>query len=81
MRVLNELARVLPDDTWVTSLRQSGNQLLVSGYSSNAAQLIGLMGASQIFEHPKFRSPTIASGEDRIEHFDLSVDLKPTGRP
>jgi general secretion pathway protein L len=81
MRVLNELARVLPDDTWVTSLRQSGNQLLVSGYSSNAAQLIGLMGASQIFEHPKFRSPTIASGEDRIEHFDLSVDLKTPGRP
>ncbi|WP_157092236.1 type II secretion system protein GspL [Thioalkalivibrio nitratireducens] len=54
---LDELARVLPDDTWVQSLELSGNRVDIGGLSESASGLIERIEASPMFESVSFSAP------------------------
>lgn len=67
--VLEELTRLLPDNTWLTELRISGHDIELTGVSASASALIGILEKSGMFRNTSFRSPVTpdqSSGRERL---------------
>ncbi len=79
MRVLDELTRITPDDTWLTRIDIRGNEIQIQGESSTAATLIGLLDGSELFKNPQFRSPVTQVPRTERERFHLSTELDESG--
>ena len=46
--LLNEVTRTLPDDTFLERLSVSGNQVSITGFSSQATRLVGFLQESPL---------------------------------
>ena len=57
--VVDEITRLLPDDTWLLELEVRGDEVQMRGETPNAAQLVGLLEASKRLHNARFRSPVI----------------------
>lgn len=69
IKMLNELARLIPDDTWLTRLEVNGNTVRIHGESERASSLIGLIEESGLLQDPHFSSPVTKNprtGNDRF---------------
>jgi general secretion pathway protein L len=75
--VLEELSRILPDNTYVTELHIDGNTLQVVGVTSDAPSLIRLMEQSQHFARATFFAPTTRSPSDPGDRFHIEAKLQP----
>jgi len=71
--VLDELTRILPDDTWLTRLDLEGEELQIRGVSASASALIALIEASDRFEGTAFRSPITRADDSVSERFHIST--------
>ena len=56
--VLEELAKLLPDQTYIKELRIEGDKLHISGHSDDSVSLIGLLEKSRHFSKATFFAPT-----------------------
>ena len=82
--VLDEVTRVLPDDTWLTQLelktigrgKEMHRDLYLRGESVNAGKLIALLEDSKLVEQTAPRSPTTKIQGAPGEIFDLSSRLR-----
>lgn len=72
---IEELTRALPDHTWLFHLQQDGTRLRLSGYTSDASSLIGLVGALPMFSGPKFGSPVTHDPRRDKDRFNIVVEL------
>jgi general secretion pathway protein L len=79
--VLNEIARLLPDDTWLSGLQLTGRQLRADGFSHSASSVIGLIDGSRFFTNAQFRSAVTQGPRRDIEHFDVSFETRPIVAP
>lgn len=73
--LLDEVTRVLPDDTWLTRFELAGDQVQLQGESAAAAALIPLLQASPMLAEPRFRAPVTQSPREQAERFDLSCTI------
>jgi general secretion pathway protein L len=71
MSVLEELARVLPDKTWIAELRMEGDKLSLVGYSASASALIAIIEQSDLFSGTDFGSPVMPDPALHAERFHL----------
>ncbi len=78
-RVLEDMTRLLPDDTWLSQLRLIEGRLEMTGYSQDAAQLIAVFDESPLFDDPKFRSPVTRDQRSGVERFSLTLKLAEQG--
>jgi general secretion pathway protein L len=69
--MLEELTRILPDDTWLNGLQYDEHKLFVQGQSPNATELIEKLEDSPYFQEVKFASP-ITKDANRMERFQIS---------
>jgi general secretion pathway protein L len=76
LEVMNELTRLLPDDTWLSSVELSGRQLRIQGESSAASALIGLIESSPLFSQTSFSSPVTQNPTTNRERFQLSATVE-----
>ena len=76
LEVMDELTRILPDDTWITRLDIKGSELQIQGQSSSAAALIPLIESSSILQDPRFRSPVTQIPRSNAERFHLSAETR-----
>jgi len=76
MRVMDEVTRLLPDNTSVSRLDIDSEEIQVQGQSSTSAALIPRLEASPIFQNVRFRSPVMQIGATPEERFHLSADLE-----
>ncbi len=74
LQIMDELTRILPDDTWITRLDIKGSEVQIQGQSSSAAALIPLIESSSILQNPSFRSPVTQIPRSDVERFHLSAD-------
>lgn len=81
MRTMNEVTRVLPDDTWINRLDIRENQVELQGRSSSSASLISLLEGSPVFENVRFRSPVTRVANTDEERFHLSADVTKRSAP
>lgn len=73
--LLNEITRLLPDDTWLLQIRVFDDQLTMAGYSSAASALIPVLEASDLFAEVRFEAPVTLDGRIELERFNLSAQI------
>lgn len=75
LSVLDELSRLLNDDTWLTHLNFADNHLQIQGQSPAASTLIGLLEDSTYFNNVSFVSPLTQDKNTGRERFQISMDV------
>jgi general secretion pathway protein L len=82
LAVLQDLTKRLPADTWLQrfSLDSTG-QLTMQGESAKAAGLIDTLRDSPLITEPKLQGVIQPDPTTGKEHFDLSAQLRGTGKP
>ena len=75
MSVLEELANILPDGTWVAELRLDGAKLSLVGYSGSASALIAVMEESALFSQTEFASPVMPDPALHAERFHIVATI------
>ncbi len=73
--LLNEITRLLPDDTWLLQIRVFDDQLTMAGYSSAASALIPVLEASDLLAEVRFEAPVTLDGRIELERFNLSAQI------
>jgi len=89
VRVLEDVTRLLPDDTWLTQLeikspnrgKDAQRELSLRGESINAGRLVTLLEDSRLFTQAAPRSPTTKIQPGPGEIFDVGAQLKPLPPP
>ena len=79
IELLAELARILPDDTWLSTVNMQAGKLNIHGESKIASQLIGLLESSPLLAAPAFVSSVIPNPATGYERFQISMTLIPGG--
>jgi general secretion pathway protein L len=75
--LIDELTRLLPDDTWVQQLDLHGKELQIQGDTGSSARLIGLFEQSRLLSDANFRSPlTKGRGPSTGDRFQLVATVK-----
>jgi general secretion pathway protein L len=68
--MLNDLTKVMPDDTWLNGLQYRDRKVTIQGQSPAASSLIERIEASDFFKNTSFVSPVtkdVASGQERFQ--------------
>jgi len=73
--VIDELARVLPDGTWLFEMSTRGLEVSISGESDQASALLALLDASPRFNNAKFASALTRGVADGTERFVVKFDV------
>jgi len=89
VQVIDDVARLLPDDTWLTQFelksvargKDTQREVLLRGETANAGRLVGVFEESQLFTQAAPRSPTTKIQPGPGEIFDLGAQLKPLSAP
>ena len=79
VEILAAVTDALPDDTYLTSLSIRGGKVTMSGFSSSAADLIGVLADAPGFASPAFDAPVVRDETNSLERFTISVALAPAG--
>ena len=75
---LEELSKMLPDDTHLTELRMEDGKVQLVGVSGDAPALIRLIEQSQRFKHATFFAPTVRGPDGHGESFHIEAQLEPS---
>ena len=78
--MLNTLSSLIKDDTWLSYIQYSDGHLQIQGESPTASTLIGVLEASDLFAHVRFASPVTQDAVSKLERFQITVDVVPTGK-
>lgn len=81
LELINELTRLLPDDTWITRLEINGPEVHIQGQSAAAATLIPLLESSDNLRNARFRSPVTQEPRSQNERFHLSAEIQEKASP
>jgi general secretion pathway protein L len=77
--MLNTLGLLMNDDTWLGYLQYSDGHLQIQGESTAASALIGVLEDSEIFANASFVSPVTQDTVNRLERFQITVDVTQGG--
>jgi general secretion pathway protein L len=77
--LLEEVAKLLPDDSYLTEFRIDKGKLQISGRTKDAASLLVLFGQSVDLSGARFFSPSSRTGDDGAETFHIEATINPRG--
>ncbi|HEV2220834.1 MAG TPA: PilN domain-containing protein [Casimicrobiaceae bacterium] len=82
VQVLDDVTRILPDDTWLTQLefhtgrgKDAMRTIVLRGESANAGRLVALLQDSKLFTQAAPRSPTTKIQPGPGEIFDVGAQI------
>jgi general secretion pathway protein L len=79
--LLDTITRLTPDDTWLTELRIAADEVRLSGASTSATALLGLVDQSPAFRNAAFRSSITQDSRLNRERFEISARIAPRTGP
>ena len=79
-RVLDELTRLLPDDTYVMQLDFDGKSVQIIGETGSAGKLVEVLEASPWFKDVSFKSPLTKIQGSAIDRFQIGANLEGSNR-
>ena len=82
--MLEELTKVIPDQTWLNGLQYRERKLVIQGQSPAASSLIEQVEASPYFKNVSFVSPVtkdVASGQERFQIASEVVNGRSAEKP
>ena len=74
--LLNELTRIVPDDTWLVRVQVLGAIVRIHGESDNASSLIGLLESSDWLSDARFSSPVTKNPRTSNDRFVIEARIK-----
>ncbi len=77
--MLNTLSSLIKDDTWLSYAQYSDGHLQIQGESPTASTLIAVLEASDLFSNVRFASPVTQDAVSKLERFQITLDVIPTG--
>jgi general secretion pathway protein L len=75
LRVVDELSRILPQDTWLTDMVIDEQRVEISGYARSAPSLLTLVSASPLFNAPQLTAPVMFDNRQGKDRFSLRASL------
>jgi general secretion pathway protein L len=75
--LVEEITRLLPDDTWLSELQIKGGDVVMNGETSSSTGLIRTMGKSSLLDDAAFSSPVV-KGRNNVERFQMGAKIKAT---
>jgi general secretion pathway protein L len=79
--LLDIVTKLTPDDTWLTELQLTGNEIHLIGASASATALLGLVDQSPNFRNAAFRSSITQDSKIERERFDIAAKVAPREGP
>ena len=76
LQILDEVSRILPDNTWLIRFDINGSEIQLQGQSTAASELIRLLESSPLLKDAQFRSSVVQVPRTNKERFHLSVQLE-----
>lgn len=76
LQSIDEMTRVLPDNTSISRLDISNSEVQLQGQSSSSATLISLLESSPVLKNVRFRSPVIQIPSTDEERFHISAEIE-----
>ena len=73
--LLDELSRLLPDDTWVQQFNLKGKELQIQGETGSSSKLIALIESTRILHDANFRSPLTKGNMPNSERYHLMAAI------
>ncbi len=73
--ILNEISRLMKDDSWLAYLQYSEGQLQLQGESPTASILLTDLEASEYFAKANFASPVTQDKASGMERFQISAEI------
>lgn len=73
--VLNELTRVIPDNTWLYGLQYKDRRVVMQGQSPSASSLIAVIESSPYFKNTNFVSPVTKDVTSGLERFQIASEV------
>lgn len=70
------VARLLPDDSYVTSFDLSGTRLQLVGFTRDAPALIRVFGGAELFSGASFFAPTTRLAGDPADRFSIEATIR-----
>ena len=74
--ILSDLTQILPDGTWVSEITIDGSTVRITGSSSSASDLIGLIDRSQRFGNARFEAPLVHDQTAGADRFNLAFQVR-----
>lgn len=75
LQIIDELTRLLPDDSWIMRFEMKDDNVTIQGESSSASSLIQLLQDSSLVDQPHFVSPITLNTASGKERFRISMSL------
>ncbi len=76
IQVVDEVTRLLPDNTWLTRVEVADGKVKMQGESSNASDVATLIVGSALFSDASFEAPVTRDLQTQQERFLISANLK-----
>lgn len=73
--IVDELTRILPDDTWLNRLVIRDDKIEIQGESNTATAIIQLVENSAYFRDAQFRSPVTRNNATDKDKFNVSAEI------
>lgn len=77
IQLLDEVTRLLGDETWLIRLRYHEGEMQIFGYSGAASMLIGAIEDSLLFQDAQFRAPVTRDPAVDAERFHIAFQVVP----
>lgn len=81
VKIVEELTKLLPDDTFLMQLDFDGKTIQILGETASSATMVESIEASPLFKDVTFRSPLTKIQGTSVDRFQIGAALEPTGRP
>ncbi|MEO8133167.1 MAG: PilN domain-containing protein [Betaproteobacteria bacterium] len=85
LQLLNEVTRILPDDTWVQSFElratSKGREIQLQGETGVAGKMIELFEQSPLLTGASFKSPLTQAAGSQASRFHLAIDVRESAPP
>ncbi len=75
--LVNELTRLLPDDTWLERLNFSRGEVGLAGQSGQAAKLVEILQASTLLRSPALSGPIQPDARSGKDRFNITAGYGP----
>lgn len=80
-RLLDELAMLLPDDSWIDDLSIRPDGIRLHGQSADATALLDRFRNDPLFQDVRFTAPILRTPGGSTENFTLALTLKGGAKP
>lgn len=74
--ILEELTKLLPDNTWAQLVEIRGHEVMVQGETGSSSRLVSLFARSRLLGEANHKSPLVKIQND-LERFQLAIAVQP----